>query len=108
MCVTLTTGLSPRVDHVLLEAAGRDLPRYPDCVFAFNMLWGMGIHPDLSYIDSARTDQFESFDAAIEKNAALMKLTDEERERLVSYSRQHLREQRTADGETCWSTTTSA
>ena len=102
VCVTLTTGLSPRVDHVLLEAARRELPRYPDCVFAFNILWSMGIRPDLSYIDSARTDQFESFDAAIEKNAALMKLTDEEHERLVSYSKQHLHEQHTPDGETCW------
>ena len=48
VCITLTTGLSPRVDPVLLDAIGREQPRYPDCVFAFNILWDMGVHPELS------------------------------------------------------------
>lgn len=90
VCITLTTGLSPRVDPVLLDAIGREQPRYPDCVFAFNILWGMGVHPELSYIDSSRQSRFESFDEAIDKTCDAMGVTAEERERLIAYSRQHL------------------
>ena len=102
VCITLTTGLSPRVDPVLLDAIGREQPRYPDCVFAFNILWGMGVHPELSYIDSSRQSRFGSFDEAIDKTCDAMGATDEERERLIAYSRQHLHQVHDADGGTCW------
>lgn len=102
VCVTLTPGLSPRVDPVLFAAIGREQPRYPDCVFAFNMLWGMGVRPEVSYIDSSRENRFASLEAAIDKNAEVMAVTSEERDALVAYSRQHLREVRDEDGETCW------
>ncbi len=102
VCITLTTGLSPRVDPTLLEAIGREQPRYPDCVFAFNILWGMGIRPELSYIDSSRASRFESFDGAIDKNVQIMNASPEEREMLVAYARQHLHEKRDTDGETWW------
>lgn len=102
VCITLTTGLSPRVDPVLLDAIGREQPRYPDCVFAFNILWGMGVHPELSYIDSSRQSRFGSFDEAIDKTCDAMGTTDEERERLIAYSRQHLHQVHDADGGTCW------
>lgn len=102
VCITLTTGLSPRVDPVLLEAIGRGQPRYPDCVFAFNILWGMGIHPELSYIDSSRPSRFESFDEAIDKTCDALDATVEERERLIAYSKEHLHQVQDADGGTCW------
>lgn len=102
VCITLTTGISPRVDPVLLAAIGREEPRYPDCVFAFNILWGLGIHPDLSYIDSARQNRFESFDEAIDKTSGILHAGDEERERLVAYAKQHLHEEHDADGGVCW------
>lgn len=101
-CITLTTGLSPRVDPVLLEAIGREQPRYPDCVFAFNILWGMGIRPELSYINSSRESRFESFDAAIEKTGELLEMTPVEHERLMAYSQEHLQEKRGADGRVYW------
>ncbi len=102
VCITLTTGLSPRVDPVLLEAIGREQPRYPDCMFAFNMLWGLGERPELSYIDSSRESRFPSFAAAIEKNAALMSVTSEERALLVAYSERHLHEKHDDAGEVYW------
>lgn len=102
VCITLTTGLSPRIDPRLLEAIGREQPRYPDCVFAFNILWGLGIRPDLSYIDSSRESRFESFDAAIDKNAQLMNATTEERGKLVAFAREHLHERCGADGMAYW------
>lgn len=101
-CITLTTGLSPRVDPVLLDAIGREQPCYPDCVFAFNILWGMGIHPELSYIDSSRQSHFDSFDEAIDKTSHILQANDEERERLVAYAKQHLQEKHDADGTAYW------
>lgn len=86
----------------MLDAIGREQPRYPDCVFAFNILWGMGVHPELSYIDSSRQSRFESFDEAIDKTCDAMGVTAEERERLIAYSRQHLHQVHDADGGTCW------
>lgn len=101
-CITLTTGLSPRVDSVLLEAIGRETPRYPDCTFAFNILWGLGIKPKVDYIKSARTSAFDTFDAAIEKSCEVLHATEAERERLIEYSKQHLHETKRPDGSSCW------
>lgn len=102
VCATLTTGLSPRVDSTLLEAIGRKAPRYPDCVFAFNILWGLGIKPKVEYIVSERTDAFETFDAAIEKGCDVLQATSDERERLIEYSKRHLHEAERPDGKTWW------
>lgn len=102
VCVTLATGLSPRVDAVLHAAIGRRQSRYPDCVFAFNILWQMGVRPEMSYIDSAHPDVFESFEAAIDKYAQVLDATPAERERLIAYSREHLHETMGDDGVARW------
>ena len=102
VCVTLTTGLSPRADEVLLRAMGRELPAYPDCVFAFNILWSMGIQAQVSYIRSERKSNFESFEEAIDKTCDILDATPEERARLIEYSAEHLRESQQSDGTSVW------
>lgn len=102
VCLTLTTGMSPRTDSVLLKAIGRELPKYPDCVYAFNMLWSMGITPDISYIRSARTSDFSSFEEAIDKTCEVFETSGAERTRLIEYSARHLHEVESEDGSTRW------
>ena len=102
VCITLTTGLSPRADEVLLKVIGRALPAYPDCVFAFNILWSMGIQPELAYIRSERKSDFESFEEAVDKTCEILNATPEERTRLIEYSAEHLHESIRADGARVW------
>lgn len=102
VCLTLSTGSSPRSDEVLLRAVGRPPERYPDYVIGMNLLWAMGMRPELSYIDSKRDTVFASFDEAIEKTCAIIGADEVERDRLVEYSREHLREHRDESGEMTW------
>jgi hypothetical protein len=102
VCLTLTTGMSPRTDSVLFGAIGRELPKYPDCVYAFNILWGMGITPNVRYIRSSRTNEFNSFEEAIDKTCEIFEATSDERTRLIEYSAQHLHEIQQQDGTTRW------
>ncbi|MGI6031995.1 MAG: class I SAM-dependent methyltransferase [Coriobacteriales bacterium] len=102
VCVTFAAGESPREDEVLLEVMGRKRTFYPDYVFGMNILWSMGILPDLSYIVSARDDEFESFDEAIEKTCTVSQASPEERERLVAYAKEHLLLHEHDDGSQGW------
>ncbi len=102
VCITLTTGLSPRADEVLLQAMGREIPKYPDCVFAFNILWSMGIKPSIEYIRSVRKDGFESFEHAIDQTCEILEATPLERTRLIEYAAEHLHEEQAEDGSTSW------
>lgn len=102
VCITLGTDSSPRSDEVLLRAVGREREDYPDFVFGMNILWQMGLYPDLSYIRSSRSSDFRSFEHAIEKTCEIIDATPEERERLVAYSREHLHETRDGDGNVVW------
>lgn len=102
VCITLTTGLSPRADEVLIQVIGRKVPAYPDCVFAFNILWSMGIQPQVTYIRSARKSDFGSFEEAIDKTCEILDATPEERTRLIEYSAEHLHENHREDGTRVW------
>lgn len=102
VCLTLATDTSPRSDEVLLRAVGRERREYPDFVFGMNILWQMGLYPDLSYIRSERLSEFESFEHAIEKTCDIIDATPEERDRLMAYSREHLHERRDDGGEVVW------
>lgn len=102
VCISLTTGLSPKVDGFLLNVMGREQPKYPDFVFGLLILWQMGIRADLSFIDSTRTSNFQSFDEAIDKNCDCIEATKEERDRLIAYSKEHLHEVVDEDGASHW------
>ena len=65
VCVTLATGSSPRTDERILNAIGLHSVLGRDYLYAFNILANEGLHPEISYIDSARTDTFDSLDDAL-------------------------------------------
>ena len=103
VCITLSTGSSPRCDEVLLNAMGRERAWYADHVFAMNILWQLGKWPELSYIHSKRPSEFESFEEAIERTCEVFDATPEERVRLEAYARGHLKRAVSQDtGQPCW------
>lgn len=103
VCITLSTGSSPRCDEVLLAAMGREPDWYADHVFAMNILWQMGLWPSLSYIRSKRPSEFESREEAIERTCEVFSATPAERARLEAYAAEHLVQAVSQDtGQPCW------
>ena len=66
VCITLSTGASPRSDEAMLRELGIPLPAGRDFWYALNILIQMGIRPELRYINSARHDSYDSEDEAFE------------------------------------------
>ncbi len=64
VCVTLSTGCSPRADERVMRALGLGQVISVDHLYAFAVLTRCGIRPELSYIDSERVDYFSDFDQA--------------------------------------------
>ena len=99
VCITLSTGSSPRMDERILSDIGVKNEFGNDFLYAFNILVGEGIMPEVSYIKSTRTDTFESFDDAYDgfSRMVLDAVTDKESpetsaalDRLRTWTEQHL------------------
>ena len=71
VCVTLATGSSPRTDERILNAMGLSSVLGRDHLYAFNILANEGLRPEVSYIDSERTDTFDSLDDAYDAFARM-------------------------------------
>ena len=71
VCVTLATGSSPRPDERILNAMGLSSVLGRDYLYAFNILANEGLRPEVSYIDSERTDTFDSLDDAYDAFARM-------------------------------------
>lgn len=66
VCITLSTGSSPRSDERLLAELGLAGKAGHDYLYAFNILVQEGLHPEVSYITSTRDDTFDSHQEARE------------------------------------------
>jgi len=64
VCITLSTGSSPRIDENLFRDIGIDQVLGHDYLYAFNILVNEGIKPEISYISSERKETFDGFDEA--------------------------------------------
>ena len=73
VCITLPCSPSLRVDARVLEAAGLGGRLGRDFVYAFNILAGMGIAPEVSYISSSRYDTFDSLEEAVGMYAKMVR-----------------------------------
>ena len=71
VCVTLSSGPSPRCDARLLEAAGFSNRLGTDFLYAFNILAANGIEPEVAYIPNTRREQFATFEEALETFASI-------------------------------------
>ena len=64
VCITLATASSPRTDERILRAIGLKPAFGNDHLYAFNILVGEGLKPEVSYIDSVRVDTFDTSEEA--------------------------------------------
>ncbi|MDR2715851.1 MAG: hypothetical protein LBB46_03790, partial [Coriobacteriaceae bacterium] len=72
VCVTVAAGPSPRIDERALKAVGLDCLFSNDFQYAFNILLGLGIKPEVSYIESTREESFASVQEAYEHYARMV------------------------------------
>lgn len=66
VCLTVTTGSSPRIDESFLRELGIDDACHRDYLYVVNILASHGIKPQLSYIQSSRKDTFDDEQEAFE------------------------------------------
>ena len=66
VCVTVTTGLSPRVDPAAIKALGAPVVRANDALFVFGFACDLGFEPEVSYIRSPRHRLYPSPEEARE------------------------------------------
>ena len=64
--ITLTTDSSPSEDNRLLEALGRKAVSSYDMIYAYNILYQMGLRPEIRMIESDKRSTYETLDQAIE------------------------------------------
>ncbi len=71
-CITMTTGVSPRVDPAVLHACDIPVAASRDYLYAFGLLAQAGFEPTVSYIRSERKDTFPSVESAREDFFAMI------------------------------------
>ena len=95
-CITLAAGVSPRIDMRVMDAVGVKPAATHDYLYAFNILANEGLSPQVSYIQSARVQTFDSPEEAFDKLAAMIDdpvfepLPEAERERAFARLREWL------------------
>ena len=66
VCITLTTGSSPRTDERIMADLGLKDALCPDYLYAINILAAEGILPQVHFIRSERNDTFDTPEQAAE------------------------------------------
>ena len=66
VCITLTTGSSPRTDERIMAELGLKDALCPDYLYAINILAAEGILPQVDFIRSERNDTFDTPEQAAE------------------------------------------
>ena len=81
-------------DPDAFEAIGRPFASGPDYIYTLNMLYALGIHPQISHIELDRELRFSNLDHALQSYAWMFKeLSDDEEQRLRQFLRGRIIEQ---------------
>ena len=89
--ITLIAGASPRYDEHIMDALGASVTRSGDYVYAFNILIGMGLTPEVRYIASPRRDTFDSLEDGVADFSRMLEDGNEDRiDELRAYIAQHM------------------
>ena len=89
--ITLIAGASPRYDEHIMNAIGASVTRSGDYVYAFNILIGMGLTPEVRYIASPRRDTFDSLEDGVADFSRMLEDGNEDRiDELRAYIAQHM------------------
>lgn len=90
-CITLIAGASPRYDERIMDAIGAEITQSRDYVYAFNILIGMGLKPEVRYIDSPRRDTFDSLADGIADFSRMLEDGNEDKiDELAAYIAAHM------------------
>ncbi len=73
VCITLTTGSSPRTDEAIMSALGLEDSLCRDYLYAINILAAEGLLPRVDYI---RSQRFDTYDSPEEAAAQLRRMID--------------------------------
>ncbi len=73
VCITLTTGSSPRTDEAIMAALGLEDALCRDYLYAINILATEGLLPRVDYI---RSQRFDTYDSAEEAAVQLRRMID--------------------------------
>ncbi|NTW28216.1 MAG: methyltransferase domain-containing protein [Coriobacteriia bacterium] len=103
VCLTLAAGGSPRHDSRIFAAIGREFPTDLGYVYAMNILFQMGIRPELRFIESTKPEFFATReDARRVVSDMLSDVSLREEELLERYLAEHLVPGVDRKGESCW------
>ena len=90
-CITLVANASPRYDTHIMNAIGASVTNSRDYVYAFNILVGLGINPEVRYIDSYRRDTFDTLEDGVSDFARMLEGGNEDRiDALSDYLKAHM------------------
>ena len=90
-CITLVANASPRYDTHIMHAIGASVTNSRDYVYAFNILVGLGINPEVRYIDSYRRDTFDTLEEGMADFTRMLEGGNEHRRNaLRSYLATHM------------------
>lgn len=78
-CITLVATASPRYDTHIMHAIGASVTNSRDYVYAFNILVGLGVNPEVRYIDSYRRDTFNTLEDGVADFARMLEGGNEDR-----------------------------
>lgn len=81
VCITLSTGVSPRIDMPLMAELGIATPQSFDPVYALAILLAEGYFPELTYIKTTRDEVFDGYDDALEKFTTMVDMALENAQR---------------------------
>lgn len=100
VCITVTTGMSPRLDGRMLTDIGIVPHKHNDALYAFGIASELGYFPQVSYITSYKNEVFDSEETALKKyqdmlEIAQVTLTKEQRKRaekaIAAWVKKHLK-----------------
>ncbi|MBE6471344.1 MAG: class I SAM-dependent methyltransferase [Coriobacteriaceae bacterium] len=77
VCVTVVSGLSPRVSQPFFADLGLTCRGHQDAAFAFSIACQLGFEPEASFIRSSRIDRFATRDDALADYTKMLRFADE-------------------------------
>ena len=91
VCLTVAAGNSPRHDARIFRALGRELTPEFGHIYCMNILFGMGVMPELRYVRSEKPEFFDSPERArVSVQRMVGTVQPHEEERLDQYLAEHL------------------
>lgn len=88
--VSMVSGEGPR-DRKILEAVGRSFNPHVDYIYAYNLLYQMGIHANIDFITNQNIKIFENHESALNSFRWMIEsMTEQEEELLNKFLKEHL------------------